>query len=89
MLSFAKLQLGELGNELANIFWRNRSTQKSTGASYSLSSDMRDLLNLEQHPDPLPGQIAWANQKAYQAKQHRELKAAETPVQMFLPGMEE
>lgn len=50
---------------------------------------MRDLLSPEQPPDLLAGQIAWASQKALQAKRHRELKAAETPVQMFLPGMEE
>lgn len=41
---------------------------------------MRDLLSPDQPPDLLAGQIAWASQKALQAKRHRELKAAETPV---------
>jgi len=50
---------------------------------------MRDSVSLKLNENPLGDQIAWTKQKALEAKQHRELKAAETPVQLFLPGMEE
>jgi len=50
---------------------------------------MFDLITPEQHSDSVAGKIAWVRQKAFQAKQHLERSTAETPVQLFLPGMGE